>query len=62
MQEFVDPMEPMYCFCQQPSQGNMIGCDGADCKYEWFHWPCVGVTEEQTDTWYCADCKAKMGR
>lgn len=56
---FVDPNEPNYCFCQQPSWGDMIGCDSDTCKYEWFHYPCVGVTDESKKKWYCPDCAQK---
>eukprot|EP00179_Madagascaria_erythrocladioides_P010943 CAMPEP_0198364418 /NCGR_PEP_ID=MMETSP1450-20131203/153369_1 /TAXON_ID=753684 ORGANISM="Madagascaria erythrocladiodes, Strain CCMP3234" /NCGR_SAMPLE_ID=MMETSP1450 /ASSEMBLY_ACC=CAM_ASM_001115 /LENGTH=216 /DNA_ID=CAMNT_0044071845 /DNA_START=75 /DNA_END=722 /DNA_ORIENTATION=+ len=39
-----DPDEPRYCYCQQVSYGEMVGCDNDDCKYEWFHFQCVGLT------------------
>ena len=26
-----------YCYCQGPEEGEMVGCDNPDCKYEWFH-------------------------
>ena len=58
MQEYVDPHEAVYCKCQQPSQGIMIGCDNDNCKYEWFHMVCVGLTEEP-EHWTCDDCKAR---
>jgi hypothetical protein len=57
LQEFVDPNEPPYCYCQQPSQGEMIGCDGPNCKHEWFHYACVGMTEPAPEVWYCKDCE-----
>ncbi|CAK9440569.1 uncharacterized protein LODBEIA_P46220 [Lodderomyces beijingensis] len=51
----------LYCFCQRVSFGEMIACDNADCKYEWFHWSCVGISSEPkaTETWYCPDCRIK---
>ena len=33
-----DPPRP------QVSYGDMVACDNEDCPYEWFHYPCVGVT------------------
>ena len=39
----------------------MIGCDGPDCKFEWFHIGCVGVSKPLPNTWYCDDCKDKPG-
>lgn len=52
----------LYCFCQRVSFGEMIGCDNDDCKYEWFHWTCVGITAPPKDDeiWYCPDCAPKM--
>lgn len=52
----------LYCFCQSVSYGEMIGCDNDDCRYEWFHWGCVGITAPPKDDeiWYCPDCAPKM--
>lgn len=38
-----DPNEPRYCYCNRVSFGEMVGCDGEDCKIEWFHLECVGL-------------------
>lgn len=35
-----------YCLCQRISFGEMIACDNDDCPIEWFHYGCVGITEE----------------
>lgn len=43
-EEPVDPNEPRYCFCNQVSYGQMVGCDDRDCAREWFHLNCVGLT------------------
>jgi inhibitor of growth protein 3 len=51
--------EPVYCYCQQVSFGEMVGCDGADCKREWFHLPCIGLTSPPKGQWYCQDCSVK---
>lgn len=40
-----DPNEPVYCFCQRVSFGDMIGCDNDECKYGWFHLACLGLSE-----------------
>ncbi|XP_072933551.1 uncharacterized protein Taf3 [Epargyreus clarus] len=45
--------------CGQPDNGSpMIGCDGCD---GWYHWVCVGITEEPgaTEDWFCKSCLAK---
>lgn len=52
--------DALYCFCQRVSYGEMVGCDGEDCKYEWFHISCVGLSNPLPDTWYCDECKAKL--
>lgn len=41
--EVDDPDEPRYCYCNRVSFGEMVGCDGAQCKREWFHLECVGL-------------------
>eukprot|EP00040_Diaphanoeca_grandis_P021664 m.115661 g.115661 ORF g.115661 m.115661 type:complete len:261 (-) comp28438_c1_seq1:341-1123(-) len=56
----VDPNEPRYCICNQVSYGDMVGCDNDDCKLEWFHYPCVGLTEEPKGKWFCPDCRAQQ--
>ena len=48
----------VYCFCRQPAYiDNMIGCDGDDCKIEWFHYRCVKVKRKPRGSWFCTDCK-----
>ncbi|OQR86876.1 hypothetical protein ACHHYP_20438 [Achlya hypogyna] len=53
----IDPNEPLYCHCRRVSYGQMIGCDNEDCKFEWFHFDCVGLTEQPAGAWYCKDCR-----
>ncbi|CAK9439693.1 uncharacterized protein LODBEIA_P37930 [Lodderomyces beijingensis] len=52
--------EPTYCYCNQVSFGEMVGCDGDDCKREWFHLPCIGFKNPPKGKWYCDDCMLKM--
>lgn len=52
--------EPTYCYCNQVSFGEMVGCDGDDCKREWFHLPCIGFKNPPKGKWYCDDCLATM--
>jgi len=35
--------DPLYCYCNGVSYGEMIACDGQDCAKEWFHLECVGL-------------------
>ena len=52
-----DPAEPVYCYCQRVSFGEMVACDNADCPIEWFHYECVGLDEPPKGKWYCKDCE-----
>lgn len=52
--------QTLYCFCRQVSFGEMIGCDNSKCRYEWFHYKCVGLTAEPTGKWYCPDCAKRL--
>lgn len=52
--------EPTYCYCNQVSFGEMVGCDGDDCKREWFHLPCIGFKNPPKGKWYCDDCLKKL--
>ncbi|KAL1928784.1 hypothetical protein VTP01DRAFT_2570 [Rhizomucor pusillus] len=51
--------EPLYCYCRQVSYGEMVGCDGENCPYEWFHMECVGLDAPPKGAWYCDDCLAE---
>lgn len=46
----------LYCLCQKVSFGDMVACDNEQCKYEWFHWGCVGLKSEPPDIWICPVC------
>ncbi|EJC98613.1 uncharacterized protein FOMMEDRAFT_113764 [Fomitiporia mediterranea MF3/22] len=48
----------IYCFCDNMSFGEMIGCDQPGCKREWFHLSCVGLKEAPKGLWYCDECAA----
>jgi len=57
-----DPNEPRYCICNQVSYGDMVACDNDDCPYEWFHYPCVGVTAPPKGKWFCQPCVSSAQR
>ena len=50
--------EEVFYHCRRGAFGSMVGCDGEACRFEWFHYACVGVTEEPTGTWLCQECAA----
>ncbi|KAI7903044.1 uncharacterized protein BX663DRAFT_509334 [Cokeromyces recurvatus] len=58
--EATDKEEPLYCYCQQVSYGEMVACDGEHCPYEWFHMECVGVEEPPKGAWFCEHCSAEL--
>lgn len=57
-----DPNEPRYCICNQVSYGDMVACDNEDCPFEWFHYPCVAITQPPKGKWYCPQCTSAMRR
>lgn len=61
-QPTVDPNELLYCTCRRVYFGRMVGCENNDCKYEWFHFECVGITEDPDPdiSWYCPECSVQM--
>lgn len=48
-----------WCFCREGSSGSMICCDDPECKYQWFHFDCVGLTVEPKGEWFCSECSGK---
>eukprot|EP00347_Sterkiella_histriomuscorum_P020736 403336671 len=52
--------EPTYCFCNNVSYGDMIACDNKNCPYEWFHFPCVGLTQKPEGKWFCLKCQQTL--
>ncbi|KAL8872169.1 MAG: hypothetical protein Q9174_002150 [Haloplaca sp. 1 TL-2023] len=54
--------EPRYCYCNNVSYGEMVGCDMAGCPREWFHLDCVGLTKAPKGNakWYCEECKETL--
>lgn len=57
-----DPNEPRYCICNEVAYGGMVACDNKTCPYEWFHYPCVGITDPPKGSWYCPQCLAAKKR
>ncbi|CCL98240.1 uncharacterized protein FIBRA_00234 [Fibroporia radiculosa] len=50
----------LYCFCQKLSYGEMIACDNPNCRYQWFHLPCVNLKPPLPENWYCEECTGNM--
>ncbi|KAI1750561.1 hypothetical protein F4782DRAFT_242273 [Xylaria castorea] len=58
----VDADEPLYCYCNGVSYGEMVACDADDCEREWFHLDCVGLKAAPPPSmkWYCDNCKDRI--
>jgi len=52
----VEEDKEIYCFCRKLSYGEMIACDNPDCRYQWFHLPCVNLKAPLPERWFCSDC------
>lgn len=47
-----------YCYCHEDKEGEMIGCDNPQCRYEWFHFSCLKLSSKpKSKLWYCPDCR-----
>ncbi|ORX45477.1 hypothetical protein DM01DRAFT_1378048 [Hesseltinella vesiculosa] len=57
--EDADIEEPLYCYCQQVSYGEMVACDNVECEIEWFHLACVDLKTVPKGKWYCDNCQSK---
>ena len=60
-EEHEDEDENRYCFCNEKSYGEMVGCENDDCKYQWFHTGCLHMKKvpEEDEVWYCPECREK---
>ncbi|KAI0472271.1 hypothetical protein F4859DRAFT_98900 [Xylaria cf. heliscus] len=58
----VDADEPLYCYCNGVSYGEMVACDADECEREWFHLDCVGLKAAPPPSvkWYCDNCKDRI--
>ncbi|KAI4195103.1 MAG: hypothetical protein LQ346_003527 [Caloplaca aetnensis] len=54
--------EPLYCYCNQISYGEMVACDMEKCPREWFHLDCLGWNKAPKGTakWFCDECKENL--
>ena len=49
----------VYCYCNGPEVGDMIGCDNENCTIEWFHCKCLKISLDAVPKgkWYCPSCR-----
>lgn len=47
----------VWCSCQQYiPDTTLIGCDNDNCKVQWYHMICLGLSAEPVGTWICPTC------
>lgn len=51
-----DP-EKSWCYCGEPSYGEMIMCEHAKCNIVWFHFDCLRIRCPPKSKWYCPSCR-----
>jgi hypothetical protein len=49
--------QAVFCYCQDIEYGQMVACENSQCRFEWFHFGCVGLKTEPKGVWYCPDCR-----
>ncbi|UMM40063.1 hypothetical protein L5515_016840 [Caenorhabditis briggsae] len=48
-----------YCICQDTKTDTMIFCENPRCKYEWYHFSCIGMETAPEGEWFCEGCTKK---
>ena len=51
-----DDIGRCWCYCDQPSFGDMIMCDNKQCAICWFHFDCLRIRTPPKGKWYCPSC------
>lgn len=50
-----------YCWCGGEEAGRMVACDNPQCRIEWFHFGCVGLTRKPRGKWFCSEtCRGEL--
>ena len=49
--------EKLWCYCNQPSYGEMIFCDHTSCPIKWFHCDCLRIRKIPKGSWKCPSCR-----
>ncbi len=53
----VEDLSKLWCYCNQPSFGNMVQCDNDKCTIQWFHFDCLRIRCPPKGKWYCPSCR-----
>ncbi|CAI2347284.1 unnamed protein product [Caenorhabditis sp. 36 PRJEB53466] len=48
-----------WCICDGVNVDSemMVECENKNCRVEWFHFDCVGLTASPENEWYCPECR-----
>lgn len=59
-----EDMNQLWCYCGEPSYGDMIMCEHDQCTITWFHFDCLRIRGPPKGKWYCPSCRklAKVKR
>jgi len=52
-----EDMSKPWCYCNEPSFGEMIQCDNGKCSIMWFHFDCLRIRCPPKGKWYCPSCR-----
>ena len=52
----LDDESRLWCYCEQPSFGQMIQCDNKKCSILWFHFEYLRIRTPPKGKWYCLNC------
>ena len=51
-----DDIDRCWCYCNQPSFGDMITCNNKHSSINWFHFDCLRIRVPPKGKWYCPSC------
>ncbi|PIC12068.1 hypothetical protein B9Z55_028686 [Caenorhabditis nigoni] len=60
--EYVPEVVKQYCICQETKTDTMIFCENPTCKYEWYHFSCIGMETAPEGEWFCDGCTKKNNK
>ena len=52
-----DDAAKLWCYCNEPSFGDMVMCDNSNCTIKWFHFDCLRIRCPPKGKWYCPHCR-----
>lgn len=56
-----EDMSKLWCYCNEPSFGEMMLCDNEKCTIKWYHFDCLRIRCPPKGKWYYPSCR-KLSR